>query len=217
MLNQKQYDKWCKMWCFTQQNAVSFWGLRPRPPFTSNHKWKETNEACSKCCALSIIRLYVLCRQLQGISPLSPLIPKGCAWSKLVRSGKKRERMVKNVMLKGEIVVSFWDFTSRHPRRLHLELIRNEGKQMKTCAKCCISRCNRHMYYGVRFWPDFVPIPFPKSGRSLTPSLHILLHLEIQHFAQVFICFPPFLISSRCIRLGCLEVKPPEADNNFTF
>ena len=54
-------------------------------------------------------------------------------------------------------------FTSRPPRRLHLELIRNGGKQMRIGAKCCISRCSRYMYYGVRFRPDFIPIPFPKA------------------------------------------------------
>ena len=35
-----------------------------------------------------------------------------------------------------------------------------------------------------------------KSGRSLTPCLQ--LYLRRNSFSPVFICFPPFLISSRC-------------------
>ena len=36
---------------------------------------------------------------------------------------------------------------------------------MKTCVKCCISRCSRHMYYGVRLRSNFVRIPFLKVLR----------------------------------------------------
>ena len=44
-----------------------------------------------------------------------------------------------------------------------------------------------------------------------------ILILETQHFAQVFICFLPFLIITKGRVLRGLGAKPPEADDILTF
>ena len=52
---------------FKQQNPVSFLGLRPQTPNQSNHKWMEINEACAKCCALSISRSMSYATSFRGL------------------------------------------------------------------------------------------------------------------------------------------------------
>ena len=49
-------------------------GFAPDPHNHSNHQWKETNEACSKCCALSIIGLCPT-PSASGDFVHAPLIP----------------------------------------------------------------------------------------------------------------------------------------------
>ena len=69
--------------------------------------------------------------------------------------------MVKNVMLKREIVVSL---ASRPPTSLYLEQIRNGGRQMKTCAKWFVSRSSRHKVLCSQASAGLRPYPIPKGS-----------------------------------------------------
>ena len=75
------------MICFKQQNAVSFWGLRPQAPNNStlkaNQKWKKTNKRWAKYCDLIINS-----RPLQRTSSLPLHSQRQC----LIWIGQKQQK-----------------------------------------------------------------------------------------------------------------------------
>ena len=145
------------MWCFKQQNAVSFWGRSSQTPQDSiiraNQKWKKTNERWATCCVFSISS-----RQLQMTSSLPLHSQRQCLIWICQKQKKTSEK---------------WCFKPSKCRRLLAtkpidlqdfapEYYLKGGKLMQTYAKCCVSCiCAYVLWRQLR--PDFVPIPLLKA------------------------------------------------------
>jgi len=143
----------------TSKRRLLLWASPPPPRHSRTlplevsemNGWKQM-KTCPKCCVSGISwPMSYAISFLPDYVPI-PFLKNLLRYLKQQKTLSEAVEMVKNVMFQTSRYRQLMGgFAPRPLRTLPLVIIRNGRKQMKTCAKCCVSRIEMLMSYAISF------------------------------------------------------------------